>query len=254
MAWFLASCDLLVISNVFQCVLGGCLIDLSIQLAVIMIGKQIVFAVFDMKFPGLLQRAQNAYIIEDDNRWVLDLKLLTWGPQNLLNQCLKMVLQYGVITFFATAFPLSPLLALLNNIFKVRFDAKNLLKFYRRPVIQRIPNIGVWYHILDIISRLSVLTNGFIIAFTSEFIPRLVYQFYVSPDGSLYGFVNSTLSYFNTTHFESRSQPHHKVNEHETCRYYDYRSAPGTEHEYELTKTYWIILAARLSFVLIFEV
>lgn len=82
----------------------------------------------------------------------------------------------------------------------------------------------------------------------------MVYQFYSSKDGSLHGYVNNTLSVFNTSKFAPINAPKSPEIRYEQCRYPDYRSAPGTKHEYELTYLYWIILAARLGFVLIFEV
>jgi anoctamin-1 len=68
-------------------------------------------------------------------------------------------LQYGFVTIFVAAFPLAPFFALLNNIFEMRLDAKKFLRFYRRPVPKRVKNIGVWFHILGILGRLSVVTN-----------------------------------------------------------------------------------------------
>jgi len=69
------------------------------------------------------------------------------------------VLQYGFVTIFVAAFPLAPFFALLNNVFETRLDAKKLLTMYRRPVGQRVRDIGIWYRILDSISKLSVITN-----------------------------------------------------------------------------------------------
>lgn len=69
------------------------------------------------------------------------------------------VLQYGFVTIFVAAFPLAPFFALLNNILEMRLDAKKLLTMYRRPVSQRVRDIGVWYRILDSIGKLSVVTN-----------------------------------------------------------------------------------------------
>ena len=43
-------------------------------------------------------------------------------------------------------------------------------------------NTGAWYGILDVISKLSIVTNAFIIAVTAEFIPILVYQYGSSSD------------------------------------------------------------------------
>ena len=69
------------------------------------------------------------------------------------------MLQYGFVTIFVAAFPLAPFFALLNNVFETRLDAKKLLTMYRRPVGQRVRDIGIWYRILDSISKLSVITN-----------------------------------------------------------------------------------------------
>lgn len=71
----------------------------------------------------------------------------------------NLVLQYGFVTIFVAAFPLAPFFALLNNVFEMRLDAKKFLRFYRRPVPRRVKNIGVWFRILDVIGRLSAVTN-----------------------------------------------------------------------------------------------
>jgi anoctamin-1 len=68
-------------------------------------------------------------------------------------------MQYGFVTLFVTAFPLAPFFALLNNVFEMRLDAKKFLVYYRRPVPRRVPNIGVWFKILNIVSRLAVISN-----------------------------------------------------------------------------------------------
>lgn len=189
------------------------------------------------------------------------------------------MLQYGFVTIFVAAFPLAPFFALLNNILEMRLDAKKLLTFHRRPVTQRVRDIGVWYRILDCIGKISVITNvrkqfndliylfdvgplshkfiifqGFIIAFTSEFIPRLVYRTSISPNGSLDGYLNHTLAYFNTKDFPSDKLPRLDNGTVHTCRYPDYREPPWSSNPYERTTFYWYVLAARLAFVVIFEV
>ena len=75
---------------------------------------------------------------------------------------------------FVAAFPLAPLLALLNNILEIRVDAMNFACNFRRPVVQRARDIGAWSEVLHMISTTAVLINSFVIAFTSEFIPRYV--------------------------------------------------------------------------------
>ena len=49
--------------------------------------------------------------------------------------------------------------------------------------------------------------QAFIIALTSDFIPRLVYSMRYSPDQTLTGYVNFSLAFFNTTDFEENHQP-----------------------------------------------
>lgn len=77
------------------------------------------------------------------------------------------------------AFPLAPLFALLNNIFEMRLDARKLLTYYRRPVTQRVRDIGVWYRILDSIGKLSVVTNVSIqnfVCFGNEIIEKSFFR------------------------------------------------------------------------------
>lgn len=76
-------------------------------------------------------------------RWLKDLKLIDWDSRSLFPEYLEMVLQYGFVTIFVSAFPLAPFFALLNNIFETRLDAKKLLTYHKRPVSQRVKDIGI---------------------------------------------------------------------------------------------------------------
>ena len=49
--------------------------------------------------------------------------------------------------------------------------------------------------------------QAFVIAITSDFIPRLVYQYAYSHNGTLHGFVNHTLSFFNVSQLKEGTQP-----------------------------------------------
>lgn len=120
--------------------------------------------------------------------------------------------------------------------------------------------------------------QGFIIAFTSNLIPKLVYIFTVSPDHNLNGYLNHSLSYFNTKDFEKGSEPKNPLFNITTCRYLaisswlyllfvkkpniiiflyrypDYREPPGESSNYERTSMFWHVMAARLAFIVVFEV
>ncbi|XP_059484748.1 anoctamin-1 isoform X2 [Neocloeon triangulifer] len=247
-----------------ECGPGGCLMELCIQLSIIMVGKQAVNTLLEMLYPLYYKWVNTIKVktgISDSQKelkkplqWCKDYKLVEWGPSSLFDEYLEMVLQYGFVTIFVAAFPLAPFFALLNNILEMRLDAQKLLKFYRRPVTQRVRDIGVWYRILDSIGKLSVITNAFIIAFTTEFIPRLVYKYAVSSNQSLEGYLDFSLASFNVTDFEDGSRPQMRGTEHvEVCRYPDFRMAHTHENKYSKTDLYWHIMAARFAFVVVFE-
>ncbi|XP_043249984.1 anoctamin-1-like isoform X2 [Colletes gigas] len=252
-----------------ECGPGGCLMELCIQLSIIMIGKQAMNTILEMLYPlffkwlntlkvhvgmktkdGRRKNASKKYL-----QWIKDYKLVEWGPRSLFPEYLEMVLQYGFVTIFVAAFPLAPFFALLNNIFETRLDAKKLLRMYRRPVGQRVIDIGIWYRILDSISKLSAITNAFIIAFTSNFIPRLVYRLTVSENYSLEGFLEHSLSKFDTRDLKNGTEPFY-IPDHEQvkiCRYPDYREPPNSTNKYDYTIMFWHVLAARLAFIVVFE-
>ena len=77
---------------------------------------------------------------------------------------------------------------------------------------------------------------------------------YESPDGSLTGYLNNSLAFFNTSDFHVDSRPYKTEFNVTLCRYQDYREPPWAPNQYEKTSMYWIVLAARLAFVVLFEV
>lgn len=95
------------------------------------------------------------------------------------------------------------------------------------------------------IIKSNLFFQAFIIAFTSNFIPRLVYRLTETEDNSLTGFLNYSMStYYNL----NVSTPDN------TCRYPDYREPSDSVNEYQYTRFFWHVLAARLAFVVVFEV
>uniref|UniRef100_T1JP88 Anoctamin n=1 Tax=Strigamia maritima TaxID=126957 RepID=T1JP88_STRMM len=247
-----------------ECGPGGCLMELSIQLSIIMIGKQVLNTIMEMSLPVILRayksiKSKTTIIKRSTSAstktsWERDYPLLAWSSQELFGEYLEMVLQFGFVTIFVAAFPLAPLFALLNNLFEMRLDAKKILTYYQRPIGRRVKNIGIWYRILDGIGKLAVITNAFIIAFTSNFIPRMVYLNFMNDHGTLQGYVNYSLSYFNTSDFTLDERPRDPENNGiEVCRYEDYRKHFSARHQYSYTHYFWHVLAARFAFVVVFE-
>lgn len=147
---------------------------------------------------------------------------------------------------FVVAFPLGPLLAFLNNVLEIRVDAFKSIALMRRPMPKRAKDIGVWLPIINIISKIGIITNGAIIAFTSEFIPRLVYKY---RNNSLEGYVDSTLSIRVTNNITNKYLRDFYSKQNITeCRFRDF-----TE-EYQYSSVDYEVLIARLAFLVFFEV
>uniref|UniRef100_A0AAY4BQF6 Anoctamin n=1 Tax=Denticeps clupeoides TaxID=299321 RepID=A0AAY4BQF6_9TELE len=202
-----------------ECAPSGCLIEVCIQLGIIMLGKQLIQNnVFEIAIPKLKKmyreykeekQGDQEEEAEDPNRepqrWDLDYSLEPY--EGLSPEYMEMVIQYGFVTLFVASFPLAPVFALLNNVIEIRLDAAKFVTEIRRPDAVRAKEIGIWYNILSGISKFAVITNAFVISFTSEFIPRLVYQYLYSETGTMHGFTSHTLAYFNTSNFKPDTAP-----------------------------------------------
>uniref|UniRef100_A0A8B9HQX1 Anoctamin n=1 Tax=Astyanax mexicanus TaxID=7994 RepID=A0A8B9HQX1_ASTMX len=249
-----------------ECDPGGCLIELTTQLVIVMTGKQVWGNIQEALLPWLKNwwssRKARSHPESLYSRWEQDYDLQNFSQFGLFYEYLEMVIQFGFITLFVASFPLAPLLALMNNILEVRVDAWKLTTQFRRPVAAKAHSIGAWDEILNMIAVFSVVTNAFIVAFTSDMIPRLVYLYAYHPGTELtmQGYVNNSLSIFNISQLHSDNTPDPGENPAwfnnsviTTCRYRDYRYPPGHEYEYSHTMQFWHILAAKMAFIIIME-
>ena len=84
------------------------------------------------------------------------------------------MIQFGFITLFVAAFPLGPFFALLNNMIEIRADAYKFVVLYRRPVAQKVQDIGIWYPILDSVVKLSVVVNVSAPVFLNIIVPVII--------------------------------------------------------------------------------
>uniref|UniRef100_A0A673CHP6 Anoctamin n=1 Tax=Sphaeramia orbicularis TaxID=375764 RepID=A0A673CHP6_9TELE len=231
-----------------ECDPGGCLIELTTQLVIVMTGKQVWGNIQEALVPEITCmfycfRDKMARLVSAVSSDFLQVVLFLLSHIRLTILHSVSVIQFGFITLFVASFPLAPLLALFNNIIEVRVDAWKLTTQFRRPVAAKAHSIGAWEEILNGMAVLSVVTNAFIVAFTSDMIPRLVYMYAYQPDGqmNMKGYIDNSLSMFNISAIPLDN------------RYRDYRYPPGHEKEYHHTMQFWHILAAKLAFIIIME-
>ncbi|XP_071356147.1 anoctamin-1 [Trachinotus anak] len=252
-----------------ECAPPGCLIELCIQLSMIMLGKQLIQNnVFEILIPKLKKmyrtiqeekgkkRAAEDEENEEEKRPKQQFdKDFTLEPfEGVSPEYMEMIIQYGFVSLFVASFPLAPAFALLNNVIEIRLDAAKFVTEIRRPDAVRCKDIGIWYNILCGISKFSVITNAFVISFTSEFVPRMVYQYMYSVNGTMNGYTEHSLSYFNVSNFAPGTAPTTTlITGVSMCRYKDYRDPPWAPDAYTFSKQYWSVLAARLAFVIFFQ-
>ncbi|XP_076249418.1 anoctamin-4 [Calliopsis andreniformis] len=240
---------------------AGCLSEVCIQLAIIMVGKQCFNNFVEILSPKLWNwwRKRNHVAATKDHArpytcWEKDYQLQDPGRLALFDEYLEMILQYGFLTLFVAAFPLAPLFALLNNIAEIRLDAYKMVKEARRPLAERVEDIGAWFGILRGVTYVAVVSNAFVIAYTSDFIPRSVYAIVYSPTKDLVGYIDSSLSEFNTSDYREDMKSDTDKPHPQTCQYRGYRNGPDHQTDpYGLSPQYWHVFAARLAFVVVFE-
>ncbi|XP_016090634.1 anoctamin-9-like [Sinocyclocheilus grahami] len=269
-----------------ECHPSGCLTDLFIQMAVILVLKQTINNIFEFTVPWLKlcfrrtkakkmrRKCGNCYRKacreEEGNLNLCDLcKLRSWldnydlndvNAFSLFNEFLEMVLQFSFTTIFVAAFPLAPLLALINNIFEIRLDAIKMVSLERRLVPKKTNDIGVWTRILEAVGVMAVIANGLVIGISSDFIPRLVYRYHYGPCATsnstsmdcMTGYINNTLATAFMSKDKVREDFKHLIEigyNITQCSYKDYRN----DEDQSLTSQFWLILALRFAFVILFE-
>mmetsp|Transcript_10987 Transcript_10987/g.16515 ORF Transcript_10987/g.16515 Transcript_10987/m.16515 type:complete len:692 (+) Transcript_10987:270-2345(+) len=102
----------------------------------------------------------------------------------IFDDYLEMVIQFGYITLFASAYPMGSFIAIFANMIEFRSDLFKLGKLCKKPRVLRTCHIGSWRLLISCIIWLSALTNCLIFGFTSqqmmEFLPGL---FIIGSDG-----------------------------------------------------------------------
>ncbi|CAN0334131.1 unnamed protein product, partial [Discosporangium mesarthrocarpum] len=89
------------------------------------------------------------------------------SSKRLLPMVGAQVIQFGYVSMFSVAFPLAPLLALVNNKFEFMLDLKMLVEG-RRPHVHVQSSIGSWRLCLQAIAYVSCFTNILIAVLMSE--------------------------------------------------------------------------------------
>ncbi|KAG0253841.1 Anoctamin-7 [Mortierella polycephala] len=171
---------------------GSCMPELTIQMAIVFVGKQFLNQIQELAVPQLQkwwnkkdELAEKAASLKGKYKdksatmkppqWAKDDILPVYDPQ-MFEEYRELVIQFGFCTLFVVAFPVAPIFALLNNVLEIRVDAYKLLTQHRRPISQAAQDIGSWGSILMLLTHVSVFTNAILIAFQSTWMNRNVFS------------------------------------------------------------------------------
>lgn len=94
---------------------------------------------------------------------------------------LEMVIQFGYVTLFASAFPLAAIVSFLCNVLELLSDAFKLVSLHRRPRPHRVASIGGWGVCLFVLCVASIYTNLFICAISSDQLAAVLPSLFTVP-------------------------------------------------------------------------
>jgi hypothetical protein len=92
---------------------------------------------------------------------------------NTIDDMAELIVQFGYVTLFVMALPLTPLLALINNIVEMKVDAINLVRQSQRPNPDGSYGLGSWNNVLGFFSIIAVGTNVGLITFRSGLVTEI---------------------------------------------------------------------------------
>ena len=93
---------------------------------------------------------------------------LTPDNDGTINDYLELSVQFGYLTLFAIAFPLSTLLAFIGLWLEMFTDKIKVIKLVKRPIPLALKDIGNWWYIFSAISVLAIFSNTALFCFTSR--------------------------------------------------------------------------------------
>lgn len=102
-------------------------------------------------------------------------------PYDVYGDFIEMIIQFGYILLFAAAYPLASFVALLSNIIEVRSDLFKMCYVVRRPTPRLgLQENGTWCGVMRVFAMAAVITNTFLLAFTSHQMARWFPEYFIT--------------------------------------------------------------------------
>jgi hypothetical protein len=99
---------------------------------------------------------------------------------------MEIVIQFGYVTLFASAYPLASLISIAANLIEMRADCYRMAFLCQRPPSNRSQGMGMWRDLIGAIVWMSALTNCLLMGFSSDQLMHYLPQFYERDEVSGY--------------------------------------------------------------------
>eukprot|EP00434_Breviolum_minutum_P024335 symbB.v1.2.021490.t1/scaffold1806.1/size131321/5 len=106
-------------------------------------------------------RSEQAHFLEA-------LEVLDQPQYEQFDDFLEMVIEFGYVTLFASAFPLAAAMSVVSNVIELKSDIFKLALVYQRPMPHRMKSIGIWRQLLHLIAAVSIITNIMIFVMSEQ--------------------------------------------------------------------------------------
>lgn len=110
-----------------------------------------------------------------------------------------MIITFGYVTLFASAFPLASFISMIFIYFEARSDIFKLDKLVKRPRVKKAYNIGSWIYVLEFMAFTSIFTNIILFTYASDQIDHLL-PFLSRPDHGAQQTIASVVAAFTIEH------------------------------------------------------
>ncbi|OAF70406.1 Anoctamin-like protein [Intoshia linei] len=155
---------------------GNCMAMLSIQILVLMIAKPLPKFAKDIVLPlivGLIKHKRLPFntsvnITADDTSFIEREFQKPKLDDFTLSEYNEKIILYGFVMIFAASLPIGPFIVLIVIFIDIKVDAKRMLWMFQKPVSNIAQDIGMWQVILQFLNIIGVISNGFLIAYTSD--------------------------------------------------------------------------------------
>ena len=164
------------IGNIGECGYDDCMIPLAINLATVYGMRLTVGNFMEVVLPMILKHFADKK--EDEDR-TSESGAISTGEREYrmpvydqmkgsIDDYSELAIQFGYMTFFLSALPMSAFFSFLNNFVEIKSDAYKLMANHQRPRPAGAQDIGSWGAIFSVVTTICVVTNAALIVFTME--------------------------------------------------------------------------------------